>query len=87
MDWTTGEVKDYKKLENDPQLLLYYYAISKLYPEFPNRIMSIFFYKDKDGNPDPSPFSMCFSPEDEQRFLEMLKNRVQEIDKITLQNP
>ena len=79
MDWATGEVKDYKKLENDPQLLLYYYAISKLYPEFPNRIMSIFFYKDKDGEPDPSPFSLCFSPEDEGRFLEMLKNRVQEI--------
>ena len=79
MDWTTGEVKDYKKLENDPQLLLYYYAISKLYPEFPNRIMSIFFYKDKDGDPDPSPFSLCFSPEDEERFLEMLKNRVTEI--------
>ncbi|NDF28542.1 hypothetical protein EB159_03575, partial [archaeon] len=49
MDWATGEVKDYKKLENDAQLLLYYYAISKLYPDFPNRIMSIFFYKDKDG--------------------------------------
>tara|TARA_B100001778_G_scaffold334979_1_gene350177 strand:- start:18210 stop:19247 length:1038 start_codon:yes stop_codon:yes gene_type:complete len=79
MDWATGEVKDYKKLENDPQLLLYYYAISKLYPEFPNRIMSIFFYKDKDGDPDPSPFSICFSQEDEGRFLEMLKNRVQEI--------
>lgn len=79
MDWATGEVKDYKKLESDPQLLLYYYAISKLYPEFPNRIMSIFFYKDKDGKPDPSPFSICFSPNDEQRFLEMLKNRVTEI--------
>ena len=79
MDWATGEVKDYKKLENDPQLLLYYYAISKLYPEFPNRIMSIFFYKDKDGDPDPSPFSLCFAPEDEARFLEMLKNRVSEI--------
>ena len=79
MDWATGEVKDYNKLENDPQLLLYYYAISKLYPEFPNRIMSIFFYKDKDGNPDPSPFSICFSKEDESRFLEMLKNRVTEI--------
>ena len=79
LDWVTGEVKDYKKLENDPQLLLYYYAISKLYPDFPNRIMSIFFYKDGEGKPDPTPFSMCFSPEDEGRFLEMLKNRVQEI--------
>ncbi len=79
MDWATGEVKDYAKLENDAQLLLYYYAISKLYPEFPNRIMSIFFYKDKDGNPDPTPFSICFGPEDEKKFLEMLKNRVSEI--------
>ena len=79
MDWATGEVKDYQKLENDAQLLLYYYAISKLYPEFPNRIMSIFFYKDKDGNADPCPFSLCFSKDDEERFLEMLKNRVKEI--------
>ena len=79
MDWATGEVKDYKKLENDAQLLLYFYAISKLYPDFPNRIMSIFFYKDKDGERDPKPFSLCFGPEDEARFLEMLKNRVEEI--------
>lgn len=76
MDWATGEVKDYKKLENDAQLLLYFYAISKLYPDFPNRIMSIFFYKDKDGEVDPSPFSLCFGPQDEQRFLDMLKKRV-----------
>ena len=87
MDWTTGEIKDYKKLENDPQLLLYYYAISKLYPDFPNRIMSIFFYKDKDGNPDPAPFSLCFSKEDEGRFLGMLKDRVQEIRQNTAPKP
>ena len=87
MDWATGEVKDYKKLENDAQLLLYYYAISKLYPEFPNRIMSIFFYKNKDGNPDPCPFSLCFSQEDEVRFLEMLKNRVEQIRKNIMPEP
>lgn len=79
MDWATGEEKDYKKLENDAQLLLYFYAISKLYPEFPNRIMSIFFYKDIEGEPDPQPFSLCFGPEDEARFLDMLKNRVEQI--------
>ena len=79
MDWATGEEKDYKKLENDAQLLLYFYAISKLYPEFPNRIMSIFFYKNKEGDVDPAPFSLCFGPEDEKRFLEMLKERVTEI--------
>ena len=79
MDWATGEVKDYKKLENDAQLLLYFYAISKLYPEFPNRIMSIFFYKDEEGERDPQPFSLCFGPEDEDRFLNMLKKRVEQI--------
>ena len=79
MDWVTGEVKDYKKLQTDAQLLLYYYAISKLYPDFPNRIMTIFYYKDKDGNPDPTPISMCFNKSDEEKFLEMLKNRVSEI--------
>jgi hypothetical protein len=79
MDWATGEVKDYKKLENDAQLLLYFYAISKLYKDFPNRIMSIFFYKDSEGEIDPKPFSICFGPEDEGKFLEKLKNRFLEI--------
>ena len=79
MDWATGQAKDYKKLEDDPQLLLYFYAISRLYKDFPNRIMSIFFYKDPDGKPDPKPFSICFGPEDEQRFLGKLKNRFLEI--------
>jgi hypothetical protein len=79
MDWATGEVKNYKKLENDAQLLLYFYAISKLYPNFPHRIMSIFFYKDQEGKVDPKPFSICFGPEDEKRFLEKLKHRFNEI--------
>jgi ATP-dependent helicase/DNAse subunit B len=87
MDWATGEVKDYKKLENDAQLLLYFYAISKLYPEFPNRIMSIFFYKDKDGEVDPAPFSLCFGPQDEKRFLDMLKKRVTSIRNNTSPKP
>ena len=64
---------------NDPQLLLYFYAMSKMFPDFPNRIMSIFFYKDTEGEPDPTPYSFCFTKEDEDRFLGMLKKRVEEI--------
>jgi hypothetical protein len=79
MNWSTGEEKNFKKLNNDPQLLLYFYAISKLYPDYPNRIMSIFFCKDTDGEYDPKPFSMCFDESDEKRFLGMLKGRFQEI--------
>jgi hypothetical protein len=79
LDWATMEEKDYEKLSSDPQLLLYFYAMSKMYPTFKYRIMSIFFCKDKDGNLDPKPFSFCFAAEDEARFLAMLKKRVEEI--------
>ena len=53
MDWATGEVKDYKSLRMMLNSSSTFIAISKLYPEYPNRIMSIFFYKDKD-EPDQS---------------------------------
>jgi len=72
-DWATGEVKTYQKLQTDAQLLLYNYAISKLYPEYDQAIMTIFFVK------DGGPFSMFFDNTDEEKFLGMLKNRYQEI--------
>ena len=40
------EEKDYDKLTNDPQILLYYYAISKMFPEYAQSIMTIFYIKD-----------------------------------------
>lgn len=73
LDWATGEEKTYEKLSSDPQLLLYNYAISKLFPDYEQSIMSIFFVK------DGGPFSMCFDKSDETKFLKMLKNRFQNI--------
>lgn len=83
LNWASGEEKTYEKMMNDPQLLLYFYAMSKMFPDFPNRIMSIFFYKDTEGEPDPTPYSFCFTKEDEDRFLGMLKKRVEEIRQNT----
>lgn len=79
LNWATGKEKTYVKMKDDPQLLLYFYAMSKMFPEFKNRIMSIFFYKDVDGEVDPVPYSFCFTEADETRFLEMLKKRFEEI--------
>lgn len=73
LDWATGEEKTYSKLNSDPQLLLYNYAISKLFPDYKQSIMTIFYVK------DGGPFSMCFDKSDEDRFLKMLKNRYEEI--------
>ncbi len=79
LNWASGEEKTYEKMKNDPQLLLYFYAMSRMFPEFKYRIMSIFFYKDIEGEVDPTPYSFCFDQSDETRFLGMLKNRVEEI--------
>jgi len=73
LDWATGQEKDFKKLTTDAQLLLYNYAISKLYPDYKQAIMSIFFIK------DGGPFSMCFDKSDQEKFLGMLKDRFEEI--------
>jgi ATP-dependent helicase/DNAse subunit B len=73
LDWATGEEKTYEKLCSDPQLLLYNYAISKLFPDYKQSIMSIFFIK------DGGPFSMCFDKEEHSKFLEMLKDKFEDI--------
>ena len=77
VDWATGEEKDYDKLSNDPQLLLYYYAISKMFPEYDQSIMTIFYIK------DGGPFSLCFDKNDEEKFLAMLRKRFNQIKNNT----
>lgn len=72
-NWATGEEKTYEKLLEDPQLLLYNYAISKLYPQYEQAIMSIFFIR------DGGPFSMCFDESDQEKFLGMLEQRFKQI--------
>lgn len=73
LDWATGEEKDSLKLSKDAQLLLYNYAISKLYPEYKQSIMTIYFIK------DGGPFSLCFDKSDQEKFLKMLKTRFEQI--------
>lgn len=72
-NWATGEKKTYEKLLEDPQLLLYNYAISKLYPNYDQAIMTIFYTR------DGGPFSMCFDESDRKKFLNMLKQRFEQI--------
>ena len=73
IDWATGDKKDYDKLLDDPQLLLYNYAISRLFPEYKQAIMSIFYIN------DGGPFSLCFDESDEESFLTKLRTRFSQI--------
>ncbi len=72
-NWATGEKKTYEKLLEDPQLLLYNYAISELYKDYDQAIMTIFYTR------DGGPFSMCFDDTDKEKFLGMLKGRFEQI--------
>jgi len=72
-NWATGEVKTYDKLMVDAQLLLYNYAITKLFSDYNQAIMTIFFIR------DGGPFSMCFEKEHQNLFLKKLERRFNEI--------
>lgn len=79
IDWATGEEKDYNKLMKDTQLLLYYYAIGRLYPKYEHRLMTIFFCR------DGGPFTLAYDEDDVAGFMDHLKKTFQEISNN--QNP
>ena len=76
IDWgckTKDNEKTYAKLCQDFQLMLYYYAAKRLYPDVEQIIVSIFYVR------DGGPFTMCL---DEQAIIEVenrLRKRFQEI--------
>jgi len=81
LNWATGEEKTYEKLHDDIQLLLYYYAISKLYPHYDHIIMTIFFLR------DGGPFSLCFDASDNEKFLRKLKDKFIDITNNSCPKP
>ncbi len=69
LDWATGQEKTYEKLMVDPQLLMYHYAVSQLYPQFENVMVTIYYLA------DGGPFTLCYSPEHLGQTEEMLKKK------------
>jgi hypothetical protein len=69
LDWATGQEKTPEKLQNDPQLMIYYYAISRLFPEYEHIILTIYFIN------DGGAFSILFDKSDLLRTEEMLRKK------------
>lgn len=69
LDWATGQEKTLEKLQNDPQLRIYHYAISHLYPHIDHIIFSIYFIN------DGGPFSICFDKSDLSKTEDMLRQK------------
>jgi hypothetical protein len=69
-DWAKDKPKEYKDLYEDPQLLLYFYALSRLYPQYRTTLVTIFFAQVR------MPFTIPFNREvDVPRALDMLRKR------------
>lgn len=79
LDWATGQEKTLNKLHNDPQLMLYYYAIKKLYPDIENIMVSIDFIN------DGGMFSVNFTEANMFQVEMMLKKKFEDIKNS--QNP
>jgi hypothetical protein len=73
LDWATGEEKTLEKLQNDPQLRIYHYAIQHLYPEIEHVMISINFIN------DGGAFTICFDKNDLYKTEIMLKQKFETI--------
>ena len=73
LNWATGEEKTQEKLEVDPQLMIYYYAVKKLYPHIDNVIVTIYFIN------DGGPFSVAFDKSDLYKTEQLLKDKFKKI--------
>jgi hypothetical protein len=72
-DWATGKPKDWASLRKDPQLRIYHYALSRVYPWTKEIIITIVFIR------DGGPFSLPFSREDLPETEAMLRKRFETI--------
>ena len=73
LDWATGEEKTLAKLQNDPQLRIYHYAVSQLYPNIAHIIFTINFIN------DGGAFSVCYDKSDLPKTEEMIRQKFETI--------
>jgi len=69
LNWATGKEKTQECLEKDPQLRIYHYAASQLYPDIENIMISINFIN------DGGPFSICFNKSDLIATEQMIREK------------
>jgi hypothetical protein len=73
LDWATGEEKTLAKLQNDPQLRIYHYAVSNLYPNISHIIFTINFIN------DGGAFSVCYDKSDLPKTEDMIRQKFETI--------
>jgi hypothetical protein len=73
LNWVTGKEKTYECLQKDPQLRIYHYAVSHLYPDIENIMITINFIN------DGGPYSICFQKKDLKDTERMIREKFEYI--------
>ena len=76
-DWATGKEKTSESFFHDPQLRMYHYALSRLYPDAKEIFVTIFFVQFL------KPFSIAFTRDDLKKTEQMLRKRFELIKATT----
>lgn len=73
--WSKNQDKDFKSLQTDGQLLFYYFALRKLYPQVEQIVISIFYIKH-------GPTTMYYGDKEYKLAEQMIKDKFEKIKKI-----
>jgi hypothetical protein len=72
-DFNTGKLKEYDDLVDDIQLRMYHYAVTLLYPDIENVLVTIYYIK------AGGPFTICYSKDDIPKTLDMIKTKFEKV--------
>jgi hypothetical protein len=72
-DWGKDREKTYERMYEDTQLLLYFYALNRLYPDADTIFVTIFFVQ------DGGPYTVAFEKRHLKKALAKLKRKFEEI--------
>jgi len=72
-DWSTSMAKDYADFCKDPQLRIYHWALSQMYPEAKTFGMTINYVR------TAGPFTVAYSDDDIRATMDMLRKRFEQI--------
>jgi len=75
-NWATGKLKEYADFQKDPQLMFYFFALTKLYPDIEQFIITIYYIR------AGGPFTVTFTKDDIPRVEAMIKSKFEHIRSV-----
>ncbi len=72
-NWATGQLKEYEDFQKDPQLMFYFYALTKLYPEVHQFVITIYYIR------AGGPFTVTFTEDDIPKVEKMIREKFERV--------